>query len=220
MYDRQTESLWPQLTGQASVGALTGEKLDSHPMIPVAWEDFREAHPDALVLSRETGHSRNYGANPYTGYDNPDTGLLFHTDPGDDRLDLKARILALTGDDETLAVDREAVADQKVLEFTLDDRDLVAWHIPGQASALDDSTVAGGAEIGSVAVYVPVADGQHLTFTADNGEFTDAETRTTWNILGEATDGPLAGQTLEAVPFIDTFWFTWATFQPDTRVVP
>jgi hypothetical protein len=25
---------------------------------------------------------------------------------------------------------------------------------------------------------------------------------------------------LEAVPFIDTFWFTWATFRPETRAVP
>lgn len=219
MYDRQTESLWPQLTGTASVGVLTGEKLDSHPMIPVAWQDFREAHPDAWVLSRDTGHSRDYGANPYVGYDQPDTGLLFHTDPDDDRLALKARIIALTGDDETVAVERDAVAEQGVLEFTLDGAGLVAWHVPGQVSALEDGRVAGGSDIGSVAVYVPTAGGEELTFAAADGTFTDAETESTWNILGEAVDGPLAGETLEAVPFIDTFWFTWATFQPDTRVV-
>ncbi|WP_454853626.1 DUF3179 domain-containing protein [Promicromonospora soli] len=229
MYDRQTESLWPQLTGTAAVGVLTGTALDSHPMIPVSWRDFREAHPDAWVLSRETGHSRNYGTNPYVGYDQPDTGLLFHTDPGDGRLGLKTRILALTsqdlgadapGDVDRVAVARGAVAEDGVLEFTLGATDLVAWHLPGQASSLEDSTVAGGSDIGSVAVYEPVADGEQLTFTRDDSGFTDAETGSTWNILGDATDGPLAGQKLRAVPFIDTFWFTWATFQPDTRVVP
>lgn len=41
----------------------------------------------------------------------------------------------------------------------------------------------------------------------------------TWNVLGGAVAGPLAGAKLEAVPFIDTFWFTRATFQPNTRVL-
>ncbi|MGH3464330.1 MAG: DUF3179 domain-containing (seleno)protein [Kribbellaceae bacterium] len=37
MYDRQTESLWPQLTGQAALGVLTGSTLASFPLAPVAW---------------------------------------------------------------------------------------------------------------------------------------------------------------------------------------
>jgi hypothetical protein len=180
-----------QLTGIASVGVLTGEKLDSIPMIPVAWRDFRDSHPDAWVLSRDTGHNRDYGRNPYVGYDLPETGLLFHTDPGDDRLELKARILALEGDDEVVAVDRDAVADAGVFEFTLDGADLVAWYVPGQASALESDRVSGGRDIGSVAVYRPVAAGRQLGFTADGEQFTDDQTGTTWNILGEAVDGPL-----------------------------
>jgi Protein of unknown function (DUF3179) len=47
MYDRQTESLRPQLTGQASLGVLTGTTLDSYPLAPVAWRDFPAANPDA-----------------------------------------------------------------------------------------------------------------------------------------------------------------------------
>lgn len=124
------------------------------------------------------------------------------------------------GSVDRVAVARDAVAEEGVLVFALSETDLVAWHLPDQASSLEDPTVAGGSDIGSVAVYEPVADGETLTFTRNDGGFTDTETGSTWNILGEATDGPLAGQTLRAVPFIDTFWFTWATFQPDTRVVP
>jgi len=71
MYDRQTESLWPQLTGQASVGVLTGTPLEAIPIGVVGWDQFRTAHPDALVLTRDTGYPRDYGRNPYAGYDDP-----------------------------------------------------------------------------------------------------------------------------------------------------
>ncbi len=77
MYDRLTESLWPQLTGQASVGTLTGTRLTSIPMGAVGWGQFREEHPDARVLTRSTGHDRDYRTNPYVGYDDPDSDPIF-----------------------------------------------------------------------------------------------------------------------------------------------
>ncbi len=219
MYDRQTESLWPQLTGEASVGVLTGAKLASVPMIPVAWRDFREAHPDAWVLSHDTGYDRPYGQNPYPEYDHPDTGLVFDPGTDDGRLEPKDRVVAISRGSDAVAVVRAAVADAGVVTVTVGGRELVLFHLDGQASALDAYSVSGGADIGSVAVYDPVVDGQRLSFRADGDHFTDAETGSTWNILGEATGGPLAGATLTAQPFTDTFWFAWVAFQPDTRVV-
>jgi hypothetical protein len=58
-----------------------------------------------------------------------------------------------------------------------------------------------------------------LTFTATDDGFVDDETGSTWNLLGEAVDGPLRGETLEAIPHVDTFWFAWGAFQPDSAVV-
>ncbi|MGH9245396.1 MAG: DUF3179 domain-containing (seleno)protein [Acidimicrobiales bacterium] len=43
---------------------LTGERLERLPVATVSWGDWRAAHPDGLVLSRETGHDRRYGENP------------------------------------------------------------------------------------------------------------------------------------------------------------
>jgi hypothetical protein len=48
----------------------------------------------------------------------------------------------------------------------------------------------------------------------------DRETASRWNLLSDAVDGPLAGSRLEAVPHLDTFWFAWATFVPDTEILP
>jgi hypothetical protein len=220
MYDRQSESLWPQLTGVASVGVLTGTKLESIPMIPVAWRDFRDGHPEAWILSHDTGYDRPYGQNPYPGYDHPDTGLLFDPGTDDSRLEPKARVVAISRGSDAVAVVREAVADAGVLTLTVGGHELVVFHLDGQASALDAYSISGGADIGSVAVYEPIVNGRHLTFRATGSQFTDAETGSTWNILGQATGGPKAGEALTPQAFTDTFWFAWVAFQPKTRVVP
>src|SRR5262249_1671449 len=58
MYDRQTQSLWVQFTGQAVAGVLTGHQLQPYPMQTVSWADWRAGHPDGWVLSRDTGYTR------------------------------------------------------------------------------------------------------------------------------------------------------------------
>ena len=69
MYDRQTETWWQQATGEAIAGEYTGGKLAFVPASLISWADFQAAYPDGTVLSRDTGFSRDYGRNPYTGYD-------------------------------------------------------------------------------------------------------------------------------------------------------
>ncbi|TDO36304.1 uncharacterized protein DUF3179 [Kribbella sp. VKM Ac-2527] len=218
MYDRQTESLWPQLTGQASLGVLTGAILDSFPLAPVAWRDFRADNPNAWTLSRSTGFDRDYGRNPYVGYDEADKPLF--DAPGEDpRLPALERIVAIPGKQETIAVVRESVTRTGVRTITIDRRSLVVWHRPGQASALERADVSAGRDIGTVAVFEPVAGGRPLTFKPAGAGFVDAQTGSRWNILGRATGGPLTGNQLSAYPFIDTFWFTWIAFQPDTQLI-
>ena len=220
MYDRQTESLWPQLTGQAAVGTLTGTSLVAIPMGTVAWSDFREANPESLVLSRETGFERPYGKNPYAGYDEPDGALLFDLpEDNDDRLLVKERVIGLFDSVGAVAVVRSTLADRPPQEVRFGARTAVLWHRPGQASALDDSTVAGGADIGTVGVFDPVLDGRHLHFIDDGAGFRDQETGSLWNVLGRSTSGPLEGKRLAPVRHLDTFWFAWVTFHPETTVL-
>jgi hypothetical protein len=72
MYDRATETWWQQATGKAIVGKLTGAKLVFVPAQLVSLDDFASAWPDGRVLSRDTGHVRDYGSNPFLGYDEAD----------------------------------------------------------------------------------------------------------------------------------------------------
>lgn len=221
MYDRLTESLWPQLTGRASVGALTGTQLESIPVGAVGWAQFREEHPDARVLSRTTGHDRDYLTNPYVGYDDPDSQPLFAlpTDP-DTRLSVKARVVGVGEGKDAVAVSRDLLAERGVQHVDVGSDRVVLWHAPGQVSALDTQQIPDGAEIGSVAAFVARADGQALDFIrADDGFFRDQQTGTVWNLFGRAVSGPLAGHRLRPVEHLDTFWFAWAAFQPETRLV-
>ncbi|MGH2963633.1 MAG: DUF3179 domain-containing protein, partial [Solirubrobacterales bacterium] len=74
MYDRSTESWWQQITAEAVIGDRTGTKLDVLPSQILSWGELRRLHPDARVLSRDTGFDREYGSSPYGGYDSdPDS---------------------------------------------------------------------------------------------------------------------------------------------------
>jgi len=74
MYDRLTDSLWSQATAQAVVGPLTGEKLKAVRSDVVRFSMVKEQHATARILSTDTGHRRDYGRDPYEGYErNSDT---------------------------------------------------------------------------------------------------------------------------------------------------
>jgi hypothetical protein len=70
LYDRQTESLWSQLKSSAVTGFYKAKQLKPVPMQHTTWQHWRKQHPDTLVLSFDTGFSRNYSRNPYEGYEN------------------------------------------------------------------------------------------------------------------------------------------------------
>jgi hypothetical protein len=70
LYDRETESLWSQILGEAISGKLVGEKLKAIPISHTSWRDWSSQHPDTTVLSDNTGFSRDYSRNPYKGYEN------------------------------------------------------------------------------------------------------------------------------------------------------
>lgn len=222
MYDRQTESLWAHFTGQGLVGHYAGATLDFIPAQTVSFSQFRDAHPEGLVLTNDTGAERPYGQNPYPGYDAEDSdpiGAFFNGDIDRSQL-AKARIVGINDDAGSVAVRFEDLAEQPVIPVTEGGRNLVVFHLEGLSSALDSFEVGGGRDVGQTGVFVAeAADGTELTFEADGENFVDEETGTTWNIIGQAVDGPLAGEQLTAVSHLDTFWFAWATYRPDTVVV-
>jgi Protein of unknown function (DUF3179) len=153
MYDRQTESWWQQFGGEAVVGEMAGATLEQVPAQIVAWEDFAQRHPDGDVLSQETGFPRDYGRNPYAGYDDVDSGPLFPaTGTDDNRLLPKERVVFIERGDEAVAIPFSQLAKAKAMSVEVGgDRLEVRW-VPGVQSALDSSFIASGREVGSAQV--------------------------------------------------------------------
>ena len=222
MYDRLTESLWTHFDGQAIVGVLAGDQLEPIASPLLSWEEFVEAYPAGKVLDwTETGFERDYGRNPYEGYDDPDTDPFLFRGIVDNRERAKQRVVGISIDEASVAYSMELVArgERSVTPGTVGDRDLVILWQAGQSSALDDSRISGGDNVGSVGVFIPVIDGAQLTLTAGGDTFMDEETGSTWNIAGIAIGGPLEGSRLDRVEHLDTFWFAWSTYRPGTTLV-
>ena len=214
MWDRQTESWWQQFTGDAVVGALTGTTLAMLPSALVSFGAFRTAHPEGRVLARPAASGRPYGRNPYVGYDDPATAPFLYDGPVGPRLPAKAHVVGVVRGDAARAYAVDDLRDRGAIADTLGGEPLVVFWTPGAASALDAAQVAGGRDVGQAGVFVPRANGQALTFTRNGGGFRDAETGSTWTVLGRATAGPLAGAQLAPVAHHAVFWFVWSAFQP------
>ena len=221
MYDRQTESWWQQATGGAIVGTLTGKKLTFLAAQIVSLADFAAAYPDGDVLSRDTGNERAYGRNPYPGYDNANERPFLFAGEIDGRLAPKERVVTIDRGGSTIAIPLAALEAAGVIEIAAAAEPVVVFWAPGTASALDAASIDAGRDAGATGVFVPIADGQRLTFSRTGGRdgaITDAETGSTWAVTGQATSGPLAGSQLESVVHGDHFWFAWAAFQPETEI--
>jgi hypothetical protein len=220
MYDRQTETLWSHFTGQGVFGQLTGIELDDFPVSTVAWSTWRDANPDGLVLSQDTGFSRSYGSNPYPGYDDVNGIPFLFQGEVDGRYTALTRILGIERNSAAVGVPLPDLQEQQVVVGELDGAAFVAWWTAGTSSALDSRDIAEGYDVGATGVFSNEAAGQQLTFTpGSDGQFVDDQTGSTWNVLGQSVSGELEGTRLEALPHVDTFWFAWSTFQPDTEIV-
>ncbi len=219
MYDRQTETWWQQATGEGIAGQLAGTQLTFYPADLIAWEDFQAAHPQGEVLSRDTGHQRTYGQNPYAGYDNINASpFLYEGPPTPGTLSAMERVLTIERGGEAVAYAFRVLEQERVINDTVGDQAVAVFWTPGTASALDTGTLAEGRDVGSAAAYSREFDGQTLHFTFTGEQIVDDTTGSTWNQHGQAVSGDLAGAQLDPVVAINHFWFSWAAFKPDTRV--
>ncbi len=214
MYDRQTESLWPQALGQAVMGPLTGTKLELVPVQMVAWADWLAEHPQGRVLSTDTGADRPYGQNPYEGYDRPDSAPFLFQGTPDPRLPPKSRVVGVQVGTDVIAFpyDRLRMAASggwAALPATVGGRSLVVLWKEGAVSAVDQAVISRSRGVGATGVFDPRLDGRTLTFRGTAAGAVDDQTGSTWDIFGRAVSGPLEGRSLDMVISVESFWFDW-----------
>lgn len=201
MYDRQTESLWSQITGEALSGPLKGRKLEFVPALHTSWAEWNSLHPGTMALVKGYAGARD----AYTAYYQSSQAGVLGESRSDDRLYIKEFVVGVERNGEAMAYPFSALNAQPVINDLVGGLPvLVVFHADGGASA----------------VFERIVNGQTLTFSAQDGvTMTDAETGSTWwGLTGIATAGPLAGLQLTPVKSTRSFWFGWKDWYPDTRV--
>ena len=215
MYDRATESLWHQFTGEPVIGPLadSGIKLPFFPVELTTWEEWLEQHPDTTVLELDTGL---YPAELYQPESNPRSIYFFYRNEVDtmfpvwnrsDALDTKDVVLGLSLGDAHKAypvselqwdrvVNDELGGTQVVVIASANSQAARVYERGDQQFALADDKSAAGLPI---------------TLLDSAGP--------TWRVTEERlvnTEDP--SQTLKRIPTHTSFWFGWYSFHPDTEV--
>jgi len=200
MYDRATETWWPQVLSTSIPGPWNEsppvQSLSGFRVVWTTWERWSDAHPDTAVLSRETGFARNYSRDPYgsynprSGYYRPDSNPMFPSFSDDDRLDAKAVVIGARTAAGAVAFGKDALR--------------IAGLLRGKI---------GGEPV--VAAYEPRLDTGYLYRTPDADAFEYRDGRVV-DATGETHDPTaLPGERLLA---LDAMWFAWSGFYPETTL--
>jgi hypothetical protein len=204
MADRQTESVWSHLDGEAIEGPLRGAKMEVIPLFHTTWQEWRELHPSTSVLSQDTpfrAYYRNVRIGVVDGQQA--TARLYQ----DRRLRSEELVLGVRVEDTYMAYPLSALAQSSgVLNETIGGSSLVVFYDTRAKTA---------------AAFSRLVNGETATFSLVPGAVflaRDNVTGTVWDFTGRAGEGPLKGSTLGFVTSYLSEWYGWSAYHPTTGV--
>ena len=203
MVDRQTWTLWSQLTGEPVVGNMadTPVRLNMVPLTVTTWGEWRRAHPDTTVTKLDSSFGARWGYDYRPGAaDRKRAGVSFPVWLKSSALPAKEEVYGLRLEAKAKAWQIARVLEERIVQDQLGEVGLV---------------LLGDPESGAVRAYRR----EGLTFQAGGpGELRDESGRT-WKITEEALvpsgEGAAA---LPRVPGVVAFWFGWYGYHPQTEV--
>jgi len=218
MYDRQTESWWQQFTGEAMIGYYTGMELTELNSQIISFENYQKRYPNSLVLSRKTGFNRQYGNNPYRGYDHIDNVPFLMRGPVDGRLPPMERVLSVKIKNKRKLYPFSALTLSEILHDNVSNAPLVIFKTGETYSVLDQNKISASKKIPAYTVFSSQVKNEVLHFYLKNGVIRDRETNSLWDVMGQSTHGKLKGQQLKTVQHGIHFAFAWLAFNPDVEI--
>jgi hypothetical protein len=202
-YDRLTDTNWSQMRFEAVNGQLIGEKPEVISLIETSWATWKQMYPETQVVSGETGHNRNYGNYPYGDYKTNHNSLLFPVNKTDIRLQAKKRVLGIMKGQNAKVYPIERFGEETQLVFDT---------FQGEPLAVIGNKKANIV----VALNRRLSDGTVLDLAlaggASNPWLLEDQEGNQWNLFGKAIAGPREGESLEAIPQMMGFWFSWPPF--------
>lgn len=220
MYDRNTFTLWNQLTGEPVLGELAGTDvtLDFFPTVLTTWEEWQQQHPETQVLAVTTGFSRPYDLGSAYGdyFSAEETMFPVWQRSGD--FDTKSQVYALRLNDVPAAYPLEIVADEQVINDDINGEGVVVV-----AGALPIVEVTGESRRVGEVTYSP--GGEVRAYERSEQSFSPGSTPdiivdqdgAEWQVTEEGLIGP-EGEELARVSGHLAYWFGWYAFFPQTLV--
>jgi hypothetical protein len=206
MYDRQTDTLWNQLTGEAVNGPLASRhlQLERLPVVVTSWQSWLAENPGTRVLSPATGFELDYAPGRVYGSYAASPFTMFPVARRSQALPAKSRVFALLLDGVAKAYPLDRLATRPVVRDTLAGHAVLVVREPGSEA---------------VRAYDP---GNHTflpELESDGGSLRlhEAATGASWRLLEEGLVGP-AGETLPRLPGHLAYWFGWFSFFPGTLI--
>lgn len=217
-YDRQSETYWSQLLGQGIKGEHKGESLPTIPVVQTTWSAWKAMYPSTVVLSENTGYSRNYDRNPYDAYQQiSDENIWFPTSydwrwKPYNRYPPKTHAFVLSLNNETRLYSFEELAQQNIVNDIFGNQTnqsaVIAFDTDNEA-AVAFSFSLNGIEYTFTSKGTTNLDKLE---TFDLKLFQDEETKSVWNMRGQAISGDLKGAQLEPLSGYNAFWFAATVF--------
>ena len=203
MYDTKTQSLWNTIEGKPVIGPLVGKgiELKSYPVVTTTWAEWKAIHPETLVLSLDTGYSRNYNeGEAYKDYYSTDE-LMFPVPLLDNRLKNKAEVFIVKLENfrqDPIAISTEFLKKQKIYQDSIMGTKFVAI-----------------AEKGGVIKAYQIGGERFASY--ENGSLIDS-LGNEWEVTEEQLISS-SGKYLARIPSHNIFWFAWVNAFPSTRLV-
>lgn len=201
MYDRETESYWGQVGGEAIKGELKGRKLEVLPSNILSFGEWKSLHPDSKVLTKNLGFNRNYDLDPYEGSDRPELPAGWPISNEDSRLLPREKVLGIQAENSF-----------KAYSLTQLKNAVINDEIGGKKLVIFSTDTESGF------VYERELEGEALEFELIENKILDKNTNSEWDVSGKSIAGVFAGEKLTPYPSVAAFWFSWSTIHPDTEI--
>ena len=207
-FDRATKSNWSQMRLQCVNGDLIGSVPEIHHVVETSFKTFREAWPEATVVSTRTGFSRPYGQYPYADYRTNHGFLLFPVAHEDNRLVRKVRVLGVIVGDNSLVYPINSFPDSThLINQNFNGAMIVTvGSRTGNFAASFDRRMPDG----TVLNFSPVQNALPVVMIDNEG--------TSWDLFGYGLSGPRAGSRLTPNLAYIAYWFAWAVFYPNASI--
>ncbi len=206
-YDRLTDSYWNQMFNQCVNGELLGEIPEFFNVTQMSYQSLKTLYPEALVVTTNTGFSRDYSRYPYGSY-LTNTQTLFPVARFDERIHPKEFVRGVVIGNESAAfrfpetgrnLQTETLEGQKVIVVADKQNDFIVSFVEMEIN-------------GTVLEFELVENTESSVILRD-------QLGNEWNVFGEAIAGPNVGAKLEAPYSYMGFWFAWANFYPNIQLV-